>query len=523
MSTLTANLSKWFKLRNWSRFLLPRQEDMLFLAIFVAVIGLGPRLLNMDGDLGRHLTIGDYILDELTIPTRDIFSHTMGGFQLTPHEWLAQVVFALSYRIGGLDGVVILCALVIAGTFALVFRQSLSRSRLLVVSLGLTILGAAAASVHWLARPHIFTLLFTVLWVGELEKWRQEETWHWWSIPLLMLVWVNFHGAFIVGVLIWLIYLVDHLISGNIFTEGETGSVNNGELNTNFGTRTRQLLLVGGLALFVTVLNPAGWRVWNTTFGFLQNQYLVRHTVEYQPPDFQMLSFWPFLLMICLSLLVISLKRTRISIASALLIVSWTAFSLVSARNIAIYAVVVTPLLAGVAASILRENEVFNRMVAFDDRLSLVDNKLIGYFWPLVSSIIIGLLLISGATFNYWGTSNQFSESVFPVRAVNWLSEQPAIEPIFNYFPWGGYLLYRSWPEQRVFIDGQTDFYGESLTRQYEKVITLASGWQAVLEEYDVSRVIMPSDSVLVKGLMALDGWELVYQDETAAILDSRP
>ncbi|MGB5844449.1 MAG: hypothetical protein WBG94_08405, partial [Anaerolineales bacterium] len=116
MSTLAANLSKWIKLGNWSRFLLPRQEDMLFLAIFVAVIGLGPRLLNMDGDLGRHLTIGNYILDELTIPTRDIFSHTMGGFQLTPHEWLAQVVFALSYRIGGLDGVVILCALVIAGT-----------------------------------------------------------------------------------------------------------------------------------------------------------------------------------------------------------------------------------------------------------------------------------------------------------------------------------------------------------------------------------------------------------------------
>jgi len=103
------------------------------------------------------------------------------------------------------------------------------------------------------------------------------------------------------------------------------------------------------------------------------------------------------------------------------------------------------------------------------------------------------------------------------------MSEQPSKKPIFNYFPWGGYLLYRNWPEQMVFIDGQTDFYGESLTRQYEKVITMSSGWQDVLEEYNVGRILMPSDSDLVAGLSGNSRWELVYQDETAAVLDSSP
>jgi len=222
MSTRAADLSERPKGGGWARILLPRQADMLFMAIFVAVIGLGPRLMNMDGDLGRHLTIGNYILDELTVPTRDIFSHTMNGMHLTPHEWLAQVVFALSYRLGGLDGVVLLCGVLIAATFSIVYRQCYSRSRLLTISLGITILGAAAASVHWLARPHIFTMLFTVLWVGELEKWRQNKPWHWWSLPLLMLIWVNFHGAFIVGIVIWLIYLVGQLWSGIFDNEAES-------------------------------------------------------------------------------------------------------------------------------------------------------------------------------------------------------------------------------------------------------------------------------------------------------------
>ena len=517
MRSRAADLSERPKGGGWARILLPRQADMLFMAIFVAVIGLGPRLMNMDGDLGRHLTIGNYILDELTVPTRDIFSHTMNGMHLTPHEWLAQVVFALSYRLGGLDGVVLLCAAVIAATFTIVFRQCFSRSRLLTISLGITILGAAAASVHWLARPHIFTMLFTVLWVGELEKWRQNKQWHWWSLPLFMLIWVNFHGAFIVGIVIWLIYLVGQLLSGIFGNEPEIEGDQSEAIKPKAGNRFHQLLLVGVLVLLATLVNPAGWRVWTTTFGFLQNQYLVSHTVEYQPPDFQMLSFWPFLLMVCLSLLLTSLNRKNVSIPAVLLIVSWTAFSLISARNIAIYAVVVAPILAGICASVLRDNGVFNRIVAYDKRLGLLDRKLLGYVWPIVFSTTIGLILIFGVN----QTRNQFSENVFPVRAVDWMSEQPSKKPIFNYFPWGGYLLYRNWPEQMVFIDGQTDFYGESLTRQYENVITMSSGWKDVLEEYNVGRIIMPSDSVLVEGLTMQDEWKLVYQDETASILES--
>jgi hypothetical protein len=290
-----------------------------------------------------------------------------------------------------------------------------------------------------------------------------------------------------------------------------------------FGARTRNFILVGLLLLLTTLINPAGWRVWSTTFGFLQNQYLVSHTVEYQPPDFQTSSFWPFLVMICLSLLLTGLNRKRLSITAAFLLVSWTAFSLVSARNIAIYAVVATPVLAAVAASILRENDTFKGAVEFDKRLSLVDRKLSGYFWPLISILLIGFLVVSGVSINFSGTPNKFSENVFPVRAVDWMADRPAKGPIFNYFPWGGYLLYRSWPGQLVFIDGQTDFYGESLTRQYEKVITMSSGWQDVLEGYNVERIIMPSDSDLVSGLSGNSRWELVYQDETAAVLDSSP
>ncbi len=53
--------------------------SMFFLAVFLGCVTLGPRLLNMDGDLGRHITVGEYVLDTGKIPVLDIFSHTREG------------------------------------------------------------------------------------------------------------------------------------------------------------------------------------------------------------------------------------------------------------------------------------------------------------------------------------------------------------------------------------------------------------------------------------------------------------
>ena len=90
---------------------------------------------------------------------------------------------------------------------------------------------------------------------------------------------------------------------------------------------------------------------------------------------------------------------------------------------------------------------------------------------------------------------------------------------MFNSFLWGGYLLYRLWPEYTVFIDGQTDFYGEALTREYTHVISLSDGWEAVLRKYDISWALITSDRPLVRALQNELEWRILYRDETAVIL----
>jgi hypothetical protein len=131
-----------------------------------------------------------------------------------------------------------------------------------------------------------------------------------------------------------------------------------------------------------------------------------------------------------------------------------------------------------------------------------------------VAAVLLSLiLLISGEL----GRDYFIDPKLFPVNAVQWLQENPQSGHMFNDFIWGGYIEWRLWPEQKGFIDSQSDLTGEA-TKTYLNVITLGDGWQTVLQHYDVQWAIIPVDSALSRELIK-DGWNTLYKDSTAIIL----
>jgi len=76
-----------------------------------------------------------------------------------------------------------------------------------------------------------------------------------------------------------------------------------------------------------------------------------------------------------------------------------------------------------------------------------------------------------------------------------------------------------AWPEQRVFIGGQTGFYREELSRRYLQIVELQAGWREALRDLGVSIVLVPTDSVLARELSREPGWRVWYADETASVL----
>jgi hypothetical protein len=484
-------------------YLLPRTQDAMFICILLIVCVRGSDLFNSDGDLGRHITLGRYMLTN-GIPYYDIFSHTMFGEYLVSHEWLAQIAFGAAHLLLGLGGAVLLTAILIAITFTLVYREILRRNVHYLPALLITTLAAVTSMLHWLARPHIFTFLFVALWAYGLQKIMEGKDIRIWTFPLLMLVWANTHGAFIMG-----FFILAACFAGCIWQY---------LLKEATWEPGKKLLLIGAFSFAVTFINPYGWRLWGTSVGYFGNKFLVDATIEYQSPNFHDFSAWPFLLMLALCLVAPALGK-RIQVYEAFLLAGFAALGLYSERNIPLFAIIAAPYLASMLQPVFEKLPLSNRIQETIRRVEgqLPANSIV---LPSLTALLMLMAFKQGVQFDSAGFGYGYDPAKFPVRAVNWLEENPQPGNMFNHFIWGGYLLYRAWPEYPVFIDGQTDFYGEALTVEYVQVVTLHENWKNVLAKYDVSWAIIKADEVeLAEALENELGWRILYKDDTATIL----
>ncbi len=480
-------------------WLLPSVPVLLFVLIFWETLLFMPKILNAgDGDLGRHITIGNSILTTGQIPTQDVFSHTMTGAPLVPHEWLSQTLFALAHRAAGLDGVAWLTAFVLASTYAILAIGLRRIGVRAVVALAGAFIASVVGAVHVLARPHIFSLLFFTCFLVILEDYRHTGRRRaLWLLPLLMVAWANTHGAFISGIVLVLLYGV----------------------GTFLGRERQRLIELAGLEvalLLATLINPVGWLMIGNSFAYLQNRFLVDVTVEYTSPNFHLISAWPFAALLLLSLAIAWRTNRRLGWTPLILVGGWSAFALYSARNIPLYAQVAVIALAPAAESLIDEMlPAAQRVLSRTDEL---DRASWGWVWAVVVVAALIGAQASGTKVDAWGMGNAFDPRVFPVAAVDALKDSPPAGNMFNDFNWGGYLLYRLWPQKQVFIDGQTDFYGEALTREYLQVANVEPGWEAVLDRYKVRWVIVPPSRALAARLDASSDWARQYKDETAGV-----
>jgi hypothetical protein len=480
---------------------MPRPQDIVFIIVFLLGILLGPRFLG-DGDPGRHIVVGNIILTERTIPRIDVFSQTKSGLPLTTTEWLSEAIYAAAYRVMGLNGVVLLAILLVATTITLIFRETFRVSRSFLISFCLFLLVVPATLFHWLARPHLFSWLAFAIWVPWMDELARGERRNVWQFPLLMLLWANLHGGFILGFLVWGAYLAGWLVDYFVTRSASFDIL-------------KRLVMVGLFSFLATLLNPSGIGLWNNVFGHVGDRVLMNLQIDWQSPNFHNFNTWPFLFLAALMIFFLSRRNQSLSGGQTFLLMGMTTLGLYSVRNIPFFVSACVPII-GFSAQFLLKPGLLQKT---DRQIQVIQAGLRGSLWSMITVIVVASLLISGQTLDAENLGNTFNPKIFPVRAVDWLSAHPQSGNVFNEFTWGGYLLFRLWPEQRVFIDGQTDFYGPGLVMDYLTMLDAKDNWGEALEKYKIDWVLLPKDSSLVKMLIQNPQWHILYEDETSIIL----
>jgi hypothetical protein len=111
-----------------------------------------------------------------------------------------------------------------------------------------------------------------------------------------------------------------------------------------------------------------------------------------------------------------------------------------------------------------------------------------------------------------------FDDKKFPVEAAEVIAQRNIREPIFCPDLWGGYLIYRLYPQAEVFVDDRHDLYGDQFFKDYLKVIFVQPDWSKILDERHVNWVLMEKNSSLGTILEQTPQWKLIHQDRTAVL-----
>lgn len=429
----------------------------------------------VQGDTFWHVKAGEWIIEQRCIPRTDPFSWTASGLPWHAHEWLWDVLAYLSWQAAGKWGVWGLMAagniLFGAGAYALSCRFHKTwalPSSLVVISM---------TSFWWSARPHTLALGLFAVWFALFTMTRERPRLGV-LLPPISALWANVHSSAAIAPIFALLWLI---------------SENGLKLKFNWKD-PRFLSIIASLA--AVGVNPWGFSIFSYVMRVSSNPLLMNGIDEWLSPDFH--TFWGKLALIIILVLLAFWRR----IPPELRVVSGAALamSLSSARHL--------PFLfyffgAGLTAALARSKQ------------------------PHANVLIAGRALVLAASLAICALSpspvwleNTQEAGQFPVRAVEFMQDSGLTDRVFNYYTWGGYLIFNGIPP---FIDGRADLYelsGSGAFKDYGDAtgINAPPDPDRVFTKWNVAAILFPSDTWLDLYLDKNQDWRPVYKDDTAVV-----
>jgi hypothetical protein len=498
------------KSRSAGRFI-PSLYQVALAAVLgaVLVVALAPRL---DTDFWWHLKVGQYISVHHVVPAHDFMSFTLAGHAWTDHEWLAELLLYGLFRIAGLWGPITFFAVVILATFSLVYLRMAQQRVNRVLALFLVAAAFIASSASWGPRIQMMTLLFLAAYAAILERYDQTRNRRLLLLfPVIMLLWTNVHGGFVLGLVVLIITLAGEWLNRTTHRPGAWGAAD---------LRALGWALAGSVA--VTMINPNGVRqlLYPLTF-VLPNPYtnLIQESAS---PNFHMPVIMVFELMLLALIASAFIGRRRLNWTHLLLVLAFTHLAFSQVRNVAVWAVVISPLVAyylqglGPVLHDLFPGVRYRRRPVGGVAASILN---------LVLVLLVALAYaVEGTHFVNAAALRQAETDNFPRGAVQYLDRHSLPSRVFVSYGWGGYLLWHVFPRYRDFMDSRADtLYTARILDAYLAAYDASPDWQTVLRSYRVETVLVERTAPLAQVLARSAAWRPRYRDGLAVLYTRAP
>lgn len=463
--------------------------SILFIALFV----MTTREIS-DPDFWWHLSTGRYIVDTHTIPRVDVFSFTNAGRPWITHEWLAEIFIFAIYTLGSFPLLMLVFAALITLSFVFVYARSPGKPYIAAFAM---MLAALATAPTWGVRPQMLSLLLTSVFLWILDRKDRSV----WLLPLLMLLWVNLHSGYALGIVIVGVYAFDEIIQ--FIVSGSRFQV--------IALRSSRLVILV-LCIVAVLFNPNGATMYIYPFETLTSPTMQAYIQEWFSPDFHLIEFQPFAWLLLTTLAALALSGKRTSLVQTILLLGFSYAALRSARHIPLFAIIAAPIVAEHVWHFIESQNWVN---------ILNTNRQMTRVATIVNWILLTIIVLAGIARVAIVLSNQAAteRAKFPAAAVDFIQAQKIEGGIYNTYAWGGYLIWRLYPQARVFIDGRADVYGDAFIENvYLKAYRGGVGWHEPLGQYNVRVMLIEPDAPLAMQLVRDSAWRPAYADQQAVV-----
>lgn len=478
-------------------------------AVVLGLIFLSRMAKFFEPDFFMHIRIGQWIWETKSIPHSDVFSHVAFGRPWTDHEWLFQVILYGLYQLGGWLLLSLVRSLILAASYYVTLRTC----RLLELpwswSLSLTILAASMAMGSVEFRPQVITYFLFPLYLHIMLKYLMTGQAALWLLPVLMVPWANMHGAFVAVFVLAAILIAGEGLKhvAQRFQIGLAGELVPLE-------RLVRLSAIMVVTFAVTVINPYGTEMWLFPFKVIQHPIFLQMIFEWMPPEFPF--FTPYWVVLAVFFVIIVVCWQSLDFRNVFVLLAWTYLSLSARRNIVLFGYVAAPLFGQLFWQF--SNYLHTRLHGKLAKLRLLPSALL-YAYTVYLIYAVAQTLIHASVHEFGIGVN----STVPVRAADFIQRHKPSGEMFNEYNVGGYLIYRLFPDYKVFQDGRVDVYGPNLFYQYKVAESGSPAWRTAVNKYNINLFVLTHGGIKYPRNLAsqLDDdpeWDLVYFDDLCLI-----
>jgi len=470
-------------------------------------------------DFWWHMVVGQEIITTHQIPATDTFSFTMPGAPYPSYKafWLMDTALYSIYTLGGPTLIVFVHSLTITAAYTILLWLCYRISKNWRIAAACTLFAAALGFNDWNVRPQAVAFPIAALFLLIIHIYHKQGKNKWISIfPLGILIWVNSHGTYPLGLLLLGLWITDE-----IWQTLKDNITKNIPWNWARLKAPTAALLITSLTC---LLNPKGIKIMTYLNTMSGNAIIQNMVPEWAPPSFNTMGGALFLIGFLLSTTILAISPKRPNISELLTFLAFGGLSLRTSRGIIWFGITMAPVLA-------RHTQATTTQIAqwLPQKQTTRSQKKI----QRIMNSSLALCLLLGALLSLpWFKAclplppekAPIISSETPIEATAFLQQNPQPGQLFHAMSFGSYLIWATQPNYPVFVDSRIELYPLEIWREYIKISNADCGWEQLLDKYHVQTLFLSIQDQpnLINATKFHPSWERIYEDDHAIILKKR-